>query len=67
MAAAEARPSRVQPQRRRRRQSLGNDRPDIEDDALMASSIGDINWLQQSMWRPPKPQKEVSCVVTPVP
>lgn len=58
--AAGVGPSRVQPQRRRRKQSLGIEKPDIEDDALMASSIGDINWLKQSMWRPPKPQKQVS-------
>lgn len=55
----------VQTQRRRRRQSLlTNDKPDIEDDALMASSIGDNNWLQQSMWKNLKTSKQVS-IVTP--
>ena len=34
--------------RRRRRQSAGAEK-NIEDDVLMASAIGDVTWLQQSL------------------
>ena len=36
-------------QRRRRRQSTVVQK-NIEEDVLMASAIGDVSWLQQSLW-----------------
>lgn len=36
-------------QRRRRKQSVKIER-NIDEDALMASAIGDVTWLQQSLY-----------------
>lgn len=36
-------------QRRRRKQSVKMER-NIDEDALMASAIGDVTWLQQSLY-----------------
>lgn len=36
-------------QRRRRRQSIKIQK-NIDDDVLMASAIGDVTWLQQSLY-----------------
>ena len=52
MAAGGIEAPRLNGQRRRRRHSLVKENPDIEDDVLMASAIGDVKWLQQSLWNP---------------
>ncbi|XP_032222478.1 ankyrin repeat domain-containing protein 53 [Nematostella vectensis] len=45
-------------QRRRRKQSVAPDKPDIDDDVLLASAIGDVTWLQQSLWNAKKVYKQ---------